>query len=87
MDYLTFLPIVEAMKRTTAEAVLEFMCEKMFPLFGALKTVVSDSATCFTAGLLWEYIEEMYIKLRTVLFYAPIFNGLAEKWLGQWTNC
>lgn len=40
---------MEATKRATIGVVLDFMHEKLFPVIGAPRNVVSDNAACFTA--------------------------------------
>lgn len=71
-----------ATKRATAEIVLKFMCEKIIPVFGAPRTIISDNATCFTAKVLQDFMSKQGIRWHTVLAYAPMSNGKAERMVG-----
>ena len=50
--------------------------------FGPPQTIVSDSATCFTASAVYSSMAHHGITWCTVLTYAPMSNGRAERMVG-----
>ena len=49
--------------------------------------MVSDNASCFTSKALAEFMVENSIKWKTVLAYAPMSNGRAERMVGTLKSC
>lgn len=78
-EHLTGWPIVAATPRAAADIVLRFLKDKTVLQFGPPRTIISDNAMCFTAKILKNYLNEHGITWRTVLSYAPMSNGRAER--------
>lgn len=57
VEHLIRWPIVAATKHATVAFVLKFMQKKVISMFGAPRTVVSDSATCFTADITQHFMK------------------------------
>ena len=66
----------------TAEEVLKFLNEEIIHCFGLPRVVVSDNATFFTASVLDAFMARNGITWKTVLPYAPMSNGRAERMVG-----
>lgn len=56
-----------------------FLKEKVILPFGTPRTVLTDSATCFTARVLQEIMKNHGIKWCRVLAYAPTWNKWVER--------
>ena len=82
IEHLTGWPIARATESSTAEEVLRFMKEEMIYCFGLPRGVVSDNATCFKASVLDAFMARNGINWKTVLAYAPMSNGRAERMVG-----
>ena len=50
--------------------------------FGPPWTIVSENATCFTASAVSSFMGPHGITWRTVLAFAPMSNGRAERMIG-----
>lgn len=79
VEHLTGWPIVKATSRATADVVRKFMETLIIPPFGPPGVVVGDSAACFTAGALREFMKYRVTTRKTVLAYAPMLNGRTER--------
>lgn len=79
VEHLTGLPIVAAIKRATVEIVVEFLKENIIIPFGPPGLLVNDNATCFTAGVVQSLMLTLDTRWKTVLAYAPMSTGLAER--------
>ena len=82
VEHLTGWPIARATATSTAEEVLKFVKEEIIHCFGLPRVVVSDNATCFTASVLESFMARNGITWKTVLAYAPMSNGRAERMIG-----
>lgn len=74
--------MVVAMKRSTAKVAVRFMKDTVIPPFGAPKTALSYTATCFTPFVLQDFIKQHETKWCTVLSYSPMCNERAERTVG-----
>ena len=63
----------------TSEEVIQFVNEEIIKPFGPPKTIVSDNAGYFTSGVLKSFMSSWKIDWKTVLAYAPMSNGRAER--------
>ena len=79
VEHLTGWAIARATETSTAEEVLRFMKEEIIYCFGLPRVVVSNNATCFTASVLDSFMARNGITWKTVLAYAPMSNGRAER--------
>lgn len=79
VEHLTGWPIVSPTKLATAQTVLNFIKQKIIPPFGAPKVVITDNGACFTAQVLQSFMRQCGTSWRTVLAYAPMSNGRAER--------
>ena len=79
VEHLTGWPIVVPTNVATAEIVRDFVSTEIIHPFGIPKVVVSDNAQCFTANIMKEFCEQQGISWKTVLSYAPMSNGRAER--------
>lgn len=79
VEHLTSWSIVVPTRHTTAEVVRNFMSTEIIQPFGIPNTVVSDNAQCFTAAVMTEFNQQQGIERKTVLAYAPMSNGRAER--------
>ena len=61
---------------------MEFVKEEIIQCFGPPRTIVSDNATCFKPALLGKFMSEHGTAWKTVLAYAPMCNGRAERMIG-----
>lgn len=82
VEHLTGWPIVKPTKRATAAVVVQFINEEVIPPFGAPGMIISDNAKCFTAPMLSDFMKKHGVEWRTVLAYAPMSNGRAERMVG-----
>lgn len=82
VENLTACHIVVVTERATAKTVVDFLKEKIILRFGPLELLVSDNATCFVACAVQNFIQTIDIRWNTVLDYAPMFNGWAERIVG-----
>lgn len=81
-EHLTVWQVVAATRRATSETVIMFIKEKILVPFGPLGVVVSDNAACSTARALQALIEDWGSRWKTVLAFAPMSNGRAERMAG-----
>ena len=82
VEHLTNWPIAVATKTATAAEVIRFVNEEIVYSFGPLMIIISDNANAFTATALVEFLARRNIGWRTVLAYAPMSNGNAERMVG-----
>ena len=82
VEHLTGWPIVCPTPTATAAEVIAFVEEQVIMPFGRPRVILSDNGSCFTAGSLENFMEQNNIKWKTVLAYAPISNGRAERMVG-----
>lgn len=82
MEHLTSWPVVTPIARSTAQVVLEFMKQEVLDPFVSPRTVVSEIARCFTAVVVQELMAKNGSDWKTVLAYAPMPNGRAERMVG-----
>ena len=82
MEHLTGWPIVCPTPTATAAEVINFVEDQIILPFGHPKTIVSDNGPCFTARSLATYMQEKQVNWKTVLAYAPMSNGRAERMVG-----
>lgn len=78
VEHRTGWPVVAPNVRATAEVVKEVMETMIIPPFGAPVVVFSDSAACFTPGILQNFMKGQGMQWRTILAYALMSNGRAE---------
>lgn len=79
VENLTGWPIV--LPTTTAIAG-QFIQKEVLRPYGPPRRMISYKATCFTAQALVSFMEEIGSSWKTVLEYAPISNGGAERMVG-----
>ena len=82
VEHLTNWPIAIATPNSTAEVVINFVRDEIVRPFGPPKRIISDNATCFKAGALEDFVRKLGIQWHTVLPYAPMSNGKAERMVG-----
>ena len=82
VEHLTNWLIAVATKTTTAAEVIRFVNEEIIYSFGPPKTIIPDNANAFTATALVGFLPRRNISWRTVLAYAPMSNGKAERMVG-----
>ena len=82
VEHLTNWPIAVATKHSTTDVVIEFVLEEIINRFSPPRTIVSDNATCFTATGIQPLMREYGITWKTVMAYAPMSNGKAERMVG-----
>ena len=82
VEYLTGWSIAIATADSTAQVVLDFVKKEIMYSFGPPWTIVSDNATCLTASAVSSFMAQHSITWRTVLAYAPMCNGRAERMVG-----
>lgn len=82
VEHLTGWPLVTPTRTATADEVIRFVQNEIILPFGHPRINVSGNATCFTAGVLQDYMLKMGITWKTVLAYAPMSNGRAERMVG-----
>lgn len=82
VEHLTGWPVVRATERATTIEVKLFMEEDIISPFGAPKIIISDNAMCFSFHELHDIMEKHGAEWRTVLAYAPMSNGRAERMVG-----
>lgn len=59
--------------------VMILIAEEVTRPFGPPREIISDNGICIKAAALWDYMTRHSIKWRTVMFYALISNGRAER--------
>ena len=74
--------VARATKNATVSVVRRFIEMKVVNPFSLPRVVISDNAGCFTAEVLASYMREIGTKWKTVLAYAPMWNGRAERMVG-----
>lgn len=87
VEHLTNWPIARITENATAEVVARFVEEEVVSPFGPPKKIISDNAGCFTARLLSNLMGKYGIEWKTVLAYAPMSNGRAERMVGTLKRC
>lgn len=78
VEHLTGRPIFVTTKRATAKTVVNFLKKKTILSFGPLGLLVSDDATCFTAGAM----ETISTRWKTMLAYVSLSNERTERIVG-----
>lgn len=79
VEHLTGWPIAWATESSTADTVINFVHEEIVLPFGPPRRIVSDNANAFTAGAVEDFMKKHGIEWNTVLAYAPMANGRAER--------
>ena len=82
VEHLTGWPIAIPTANSTSQMVLDFVKKEIMYSFGHPWTIVADNVTCFTASAVSSFMAQHGITWRTVLAYAPISNGRAERIVG-----
>ena len=82
VEHQTGRPIAIATADSTAQVVLDFVKREIMYSFGPPRTIASDNATCFTASAVYSFMAQHGITWRTVLAYATMSNGRAERMVG-----
>ena len=70
-------PIVEITKNTGQSVIKKF--NKIFPMFGYPKKVLTDNGPSFQGDLLILYFDFLNIKHRKIILRYPQTNGMIEK--------
>ncbi len=71
-----------ACKDSTADTVIKVIEKHVILPFCAPKKIISDNATCFSAKSLLNFMNEHGTEWKTVMAYAPVSNGKAERMVG-----
>ena len=82
VEQLTGWTIDRATADRTAQVVHDFVKKEIMHTFDPPWTIVSDHVTCLTASAVSSFIDQHGINWRTVLAYAPMSNGRAERMVG-----
>ena len=82
VEHLTNWPIAIPCTNATADVVIDFVKTHIIYTFGPPKRIISDNATCFTATNLKAFMKNEGIDWHTVMAYAPMSNGKAERMIG-----
>ena len=82
IEHLTGWPLARATSRSTSDVVLDFIKTGIIHPFGPPRSIISDNATAFTSSAVEQFMARFGIKWRTVLAYAPMSNGKAERMVG-----
>ena len=82
VEHLTGWPLARATSRSTSDVVLDFIKTEIIHPFGPPRSIISDNATAFTSSAVEQFMARFGIKWRTVLAYAPMSNGKAERMVG-----
>lgn len=67
---------------STSDTVIYFMKTEVLYQFWPPRIIISDNATCFTTKKLQKFMKVNGTTWKTVLEYAPISNGRAERMVG-----
>lgn len=86
VEHLTGWHIALATTGSTSQVVLKFVRNEIIYPFGPTRTIVSDNATCFTVSATASFMARHGIVWSTVLAYAPMSIGSAERVVGTWNN-
>lgn len=86
MEHLTGWPIAKATTSSTSETVMDFMRDEFMFHFVPPMTAVSDNVTILRREKLSSYMSNHCIDWKTVLEYAPMSNGCAERMVGRSTE-
>lgn len=79
VEHLTGWSIVTPSRTSAAKVVLQFIENEIIQHFGLPRTIVPDSATAFMTKAIQNYMKDMGISWTSVLAYAPMSNGRAER--------
>lgn len=79
VEHLTGWPIVRITTRDTSDVVFSFVQEEIVFCIGPPLYIVSDNARCFTASRVQAFMQNIGIEWKTILQYAPMSNGRAER--------
>ena len=82
VEHLSGWPIAKPTATSTAEEVVKFIEEEIVYSFSSPGMIVSENATWFTAAELDNLMKKHGIERKTVLAYAPMSNGRAERMIG-----
>lgn len=82
VEHLTGWPIATLTATSTAEEVVKFVEEEIIYSFSSPGMNISDNAACFTAAALENLMKKQWVECKTVLAYAPMSNGRAERMIG-----
>ena len=78
-DYLTKFVVSSSTSDMTAETVIRFFEEKIIPIFGAPRMVISDLGSAFKSNKFRGYMNRKNIKWTPSSGYHPQTNGLCER--------
>lgn len=78
-EHIEIGPIAKTTPTSTAKEGIEFLKDKIVAPFGSPPNVISDNATLFTAKALSEINKLPNITWKTLIAYAPMSNGRAER--------
>ena len=82
VEHLTNWPIAVPCKDSTAATVIKVIKEHIILPFCPPTKIISDNATCFSAKSLLKFMDEHGTQWKTVMAYAPVSNGKAERMVG-----
>ena len=82
VEHLTGWPIARKTKDATDDTVNKFVQEEIIHSFGPPGVIISDNALCFTAKSVSSFLSQHGTEWKTVLAYAPMSNGRAERMVG-----
>lgn len=83
VEYFTGWSLAIPTIRFTAEVVIRFIQDQIIYSFGRPRVIVTANASCFTAGVLTDYIKLNGFDWKTVLTYVPMSNCRAARMV--WT--
>lgn len=79
LDYATKYAITAAIPKENSEEIAKVLVEKVFCIYGAPKSILTDQAKTFSTGLINAIYKEMKTKHLTTTGYHPQTNGLTER--------
>lgn len=79
VEHLTGCPTFRVTKNATASAFIHIMEEEIIPPFGAPVFFICNNTGCYTGPILTEHMKKKGMVCLTVLSYAPMSNGRADR--------
>lgn len=79
MDYATRFVVAKPVRRRDSKTVAEFLFHEILMKFGAPTEIITDRASCFSAGWLQDYLELQQVHHYPSTPYHPNTNGLVER--------
>lgn len=79
MMHLTGFPLAYPISSTSASEIITFIKRHTIYLLGEPRLILSNSVPCSTASLLETFLSKYSIDWKTVMAYALLWNGPAEK--------